>query len=261
MNIPGKPTDIAEFDPALLSLSIPPPRADTKSAKYGSTYFLQYKDGPARFLLPVLRSPFGIQPSELDDAQTLQLSLELTSDKRPELNATYEKMVQLQETIFKLVVANKSKLYKGNPTEDVLQSKYTPFIKLSDKNYPPSIRAIVETDFNDREKVLSLIKKPLLIDENKQPIPVTRSTISSVVGRNSNIKPVLEIKHLFVSNKGSTTNVKWRLSHAKVISSDGGDGVDWDMDDKVETAPTPAAQEAEADDSDGDGSDMMDDSS
>lgn len=251
MNIPGKPILLDDFNPALLSIAIPRPRPDAKPNKFGTPYFVKYNNGPARFACGALRSPFGVQVSELDENQTLQIQFELSSseDGGP---SPYDQFIKIQERIIQLVVENKTVLYKDGARVDdsVVRERVNGFVRLSDKGYPPSIRPIIETNYDNPEQILSVVGKPLLIDENRETIPVTRSSIVSIVGRNSHLKPVVEIKHLFVSNKGFTTTVKWRMSHAKLIQSGASEGTDWEMDDLGPSSRVPAvSRETLADDS------------
>ncbi len=258
MNIPGKPNDMKSFQASQLSIVILPHRADSKMAKYGKACFFKYADGPARWVVPdPLRTAFGVQESNLDGAnKDLTASFDVPDpETHPDIKNFFTK---LREAIAELAFANKTHLWKTPPkTLESTHEKIADLIKYSEKGYPPIFKTTVVTDWDNPEKILSIVDKPLLIDENKQPIEVTRSTISSIVGRNSVLRPVIEIKHLFVSNNG-VANIKLIMSHAKLMQSGSTAGSDWDFDD--DAVPAQSQQPDEDGEDDEDDEDEMDSS-
>lgn len=242
MNIQGRPTPVAKFNPELITLTAPPPRRGAKPNLYGNSFFIRYNNGPARFAFPELRTAFGVRASELSDAKTLQIAFELDA-------VGLDMMEKLSTRIKELVSEHKNTLFSDGASvkDEELASRVVPFVKDS-MGYPTSFRADLVTDAQDREKILSVIGKPFLIDEQKNEIPVSRSTIESIVGRGARVKPVVEIKHLFVS-KDKKASIKWLMSHGKLCNADGGDGMNWDVDDDenappISPPPSPANSQA-----------------
>lgn len=252
MNIPGKAVNILDFQKPSLTLLKPPVKdGDKKSGnKFGSVGFVKYNGFPARFFLPVVRVPFGVRESDLDEKKPLDINFSFDQDveNADEVARALKALESLQERVVELAQQNKDWLYKDGAKvslEEVAE-RVQSFLKYPD-TYAPHMKARIETSLQNREEILSLKGRPLLVHEDKTEIPVTRTSIQQDVARGSRLKPIIEIAQMFVSNKGQATTIKWRMSHAKVISL-GDSGADWEMDEfdaSPATGKAPQAQETQ----------------
>lgn len=226
MNIKGDPIDIASLD--LEKITLRPPEKN----KWGVKSFLNYNRGPTRIVLPALRTPFGAKIGAAEYGSKIEINLAFDDiENNPETRAAFEKLEAVDERIKQQVREHLAAFFPklNNISPDEVDKRYKSIIQ-RDAGYPPRIKLYIESDLENPERLLSMIGKPLLKGYDGSEIPVTRSTIPSIIPSNSIIRSVIEVAHVFASPGRGEVSVKWRLSHAKFNSPPANEKA-WDFDD------------------------------
>jgi hypothetical protein len=226
MNIVADPVDIAHLN--LDNLTLRPPDA----RKFGAKSFLNYNRGPTRLALPALRAPFGAKINTPEFNDTIELNLTFDNlENSPETRQAFENLEALDNKVRELVKANLDKFFPNKPIK-ADKEYYKSFIQRDEKGkYPPRIKLYIETDRDDPQKILSWMGKPFLKAYDNTPVPVTRANIAAALPRNSIIRSVIEVAHVFGSSGRSEVSLKWRLSHAKLATPPAQTNDSWDFND------------------------------
>ena len=240
----SEPIPIDHIDVDLIEIREP---KEQKNADLGLMFYPFYNNKKLRVTLPEMNAPFGAGPGRTEKTKnkySMGLSfegLEEDTKRGQRMARAYNKMVEIDNKISDLVLAEKDRFFKDTKetkvkgkivpgaSDDEIRKRYNSFIhpgkeeKYADRMYPalqlPTAKEadVLKLTGEERAEYLKTFKTmgkdyPLLVDNDGNPIHVTIDNLKDVIPWRTNIKPVLEFAYLWDAGQ-KEINPVWTFIH------------------------------------------------
>jgi len=228
-------------------------KAKKNTHKSGEMFNIFHGTQRLEIEMPEMNAPFGAKVlTDYGCKISLPLSfdgMEENTSRGRKLKRAHAKLLEIQERIKALILASPAEYFNDKKKPEIYRDRIKNFVVPSEgkdgKQYADLFRVeiqkrnLTEKDSNKTAEELEALKKEfasrigcsLLIDRNKQVVPVNQDNVINVLSWGTRLKPVLSFAYLWIMKTGDRTcTPKWFLTHG-MITEQKSTGLDLNPDE------------------------------
>lgn len=234
---------IKDVDVSKLELQFP--KEGSLKKNKGMFVYVKHKKQKLTVVLPVVTAPYGAGPQKDSDGK---FSMGITFDEQDEntkegkkVKKAYEKLVAINDRCRELMLEHKDSFFSPPKKKDkeispeiahkMTAAKYADFLRSRDEQSDIMYVALQKRRIKDDEQhkysqeeiaqiekeFISLPRRPLLVDNNGEPLPINVDNLKEVIPFGTKIKPVIEFAYLWSTEE--KVYPVWTLVHGGRIST------------------------------------------